>query len=74
MEKSMTRAKYQWGATQYLLSFAPYESRLYKEKYPWRSLASIGARLGNLVGMQFRFLTVKNPIKNTTDRIIIRVI
>lgn len=70
MEKSMTRAKYQWGATEYLLSFAPYESRLYKEKYPWRSLASIGARLGKDYGMQFRFITDKR----TKDKIIVREI
>lgn len=66
----MTRAKYQWGATQYLLSFAPFESRLYTERFPWRSLASIGARLGKDYGMKFRFITEKR----TKDKIIIREI
>lgn len=70
MEESMTRAKYQWGATQYLLSFAPYESRLYTERFPWRSLASIGARMGKDCGMKFRFITDKR----TKDKIIIREI
>lgn len=64
------RKPYQWGAKQYLASFAPFESRLYDERFPWRSLASIGARLGREYGMKFRFLTDKR----SKSRIIIREI
>lgn len=66
----MSRAKYQWGAKQYLASFAPFESRLYDGQFPWRSLASIGARPGKEWGMKFRFLT----IKKTGEKLIIREI
>lgn len=55
----MSRAKYQWGAKAYLAGFAPYESRIYNERFPWRSLASIGARLGKDYGWKFRFFTDK---------------
>ena len=55
----MSRAKYQWGAKAYLAGFAPYESRIYNERFPWRSLASIGARLGREYGMKFKFFTDK---------------
>lgn len=66
----MSRAKYQWGAKQYLASFAPFESRIYNERFPWRSLAAIGSRLGKDFGMKFRFLT----IKKTGEKLIIREI
>lgn len=63
----MSRAKYQWGAKQYLASFAPFESRLYDERFPWRSLASIASRMGKRYGIKFRFVTAKDK-----TRIIIR--
>ena len=66
----MSRAKYQWGAKAYLAGFAPFESRIYNERFPWRSLASIGARLGKDYGWKFRFLT----IKGTGIKLIIREI
>lgn len=65
----MGRAKYQWGATQYLASFAPYESRRYDERFPWRSLAAIASRMGKRYGVLFRFMTAKDG-----TRIIIREI
>ena len=55
----MSRAKYQWGAKAYLARFAPYESRIYNERFPWRSLASIGERHGREYGMKFKFFTDK---------------
>lgn len=63
----MSRAKYQWGAKQYLALFAPFESRLYDERFPWRSLASIASRMGKRFGMVFSFRTAKDG-----TRIIIR--
>lgn len=55
----MSRAEYQWGAKAYLAGFKQHESRIYNERFPWRSLASIGARLGREYGMKFKFFTDK---------------
>lgn len=58
----MSRAEYVWGAKQYLASYEKGEKRVYDEwrmKFPWRSLASIGARLGREYGMKFKFFTDK---------------
>lgn len=65
----MSRAKYQWGAKQYLASFAPFESRLYDERFPWRPLASIASRMGKTYGTIFKFKTHKNG-KRTIERIL----
>ena len=66
----MSRAKYQWGAKAYLAGFKLHEARIYNERFPWRSLASIGARLGREYGMKFKFFTDKI----TGEKIIYRVI
>ena len=55
----MSRAEYQWGAKAYLAEFKLHEARIYNERFPWRSLASIGARLGKEYGMKFKFFTDK---------------
>lgn len=47
------------GAKAYLAEFKPRESRIYNERFPWRSLASIGARLGREYGIKFKFFTDK---------------
>lgn len=58
----MSRAEYVWGAKQYLAAFEKGEKRVYdeyRERFPWRSLASIGARLGKDFGWKFKFFTDK---------------
>ena len=65
----MSRAEYVWGVKQYLASFAPFESRMYNERFPWRSLASIASRMGKTYGVIFKFKTHKNG-KRTITRLI----
>ena len=62
----MSRAEYVWGAKQYLAGFKQHESRIYNERFPWRSLASIGARLGKTYGIIFKFKTRKDGTRTIT--------
>lgn len=54
----MKRAKYQWGAKEYLSGFKQGEIRIYKEKFPWRSLHSIASRLKREFGVVYLFKTL----------------
>ena len=68
----MSRAEYVWGAKNYLAGFGMGEVRLYdeyRERFPWRSLASIASRMGKTYGMVFKFKTHKNG-KRTITRLI----
>lgn len=65
------RAKYQWGAKDYLAGFRAGECREYDESvehFPWRSLASIAARMGLYFGMKFSFKTDRQTGRRTITR------
>ena len=65
----MSRAKYQWGAKAYLAGFDVHESRIYNERFPWRSLAAIASRMGKTYGMIFKFKTHKDGTRTITREI-----
>ena len=66
----MKRAKYQWGAKEYLAEFKEGEVRQYDSEFPWRSLASIASRMSKRFGMIFKFKTDSKTGNRTITRVI----
>lgn len=64
------RAKYKWGAKEYLTSFSVGEIREWDGSFPWRSLSSTAARLKRDYGCAYRLTT----IAQTNKKVIIRLV
>jgi hypothetical protein len=68
-KKKTPRAKYKWGAKEFLSSIKVGEAIEYNGDFSWRSLSSTACRLRRDYGCLFRLTTIKETNKKVIMRL-----